>query len=68
MPVILAPSAVELWLSPEASPSEVARSVLRPYPAANMEAHPASIRLNKAEYDAADALTDDAPVQTTLCL
>jgi putative SOS response-associated peptidase YedK len=68
MPVILAPSAVDLWLSADELPSEVARSVLRPYPAAKMEAHPASMRLNKAGYDAPDVLDDDAPVQTALGL
>jgi putative SOS response-associated peptidase YedK len=66
MPVILAPSAVDLWLSPEPLPTEVARSVLRRYPAAEMEAHPASMRLNKADYEAPDVLDDDAPVQTAL--
>ena len=66
MPLILAPFNVGLWLSSEELPSEVARAILRPYDAEKMEARPASMRLNKANYDAPDVLADDAPVQTAL--
>lgn len=66
MPVILAPANVGGWLSQDELPSEVARSILRPYPVAKMEACNVSMRLNNANYDAPDVLNDDAPVQTAL--
>jgi putative SOS response-associated peptidase YedK len=66
MPVILGEAAMELWLSSEDLPSEVAGAVLQPYDAAAMRARQASTRVNNARYDAPDALTDDDPVQQSL--
>jgi putative SOS response-associated peptidase YedK len=66
MPVMLSTFNVDVWLSRDELPNDVARSILRPYDAAKMEAHTASLRLNKAGYDAPDVLVDDAPVQTAL--
>jgi putative SOS response-associated peptidase YedK len=68
MPVILTPSQLDLWLSVDELPSEVAMSVLRPYDPAKMRANPASARVNNARYDHADALVPDAISQTTLDL
>lgn len=45
MPVILPPEAYELWLDPDAGTDELL-SVLAPYPADEMEAHPVSIYVN----------------------
>lgn len=68
MPVILDPASLDLWLSPDALPPEVAGAVLRPYPATEMLARNVSQRVNDARYDAADVLTVDPVQQQTLDL
>jgi putative SOS response-associated peptidase YedK len=68
MPVILAGCNLDVWLSGEELPNAVVRSILRPYDARKMESRAASMRLNKAAYDAPDVLEDDTPVQTALDL
>jgi putative SOS response-associated peptidase YedK len=55
MPVILAPTAYDLWLSPAASTSQV-QDVLRPYPATAMASYPVHTRVNNARYDHPDCL------------
>ncbi len=56
MPVILTGSNVELWLSPEPLPPEVAASLLKPYDAQLMHSREVSRRVNDAKYDAPDVL------------
>ncbi len=46
MPVILAPRAYDQWLSPEEQKPEQLDSLLVPYPAAEMTAHPVSSFVN----------------------
>ncbi len=65
MPVILPHDAAETWVSEEADGAEAA-AVLRPLDAARMDARPVSSRVNNANYDAPDVLSDDDPVQETL--
>jgi putative SOS response-associated peptidase YedK len=59
MPVILIGSNVDLWLDPEPLPAQVAASILRPIDAGLMCVREASSRVNNANYDAADVLTED---------
>lgn len=66
MPVILRDDAIDTWLREDALGLEVARELLRPFPAAEMTARPVSSRLNSATYDASDILVDDEPRQGSL--
>ncbi len=66
MPVILDPASIDLWLSPEGLPPEVARAVLQPYDPAAMVSREVSRRVNNAKYDEADVLDADDVRQTTL--
>jgi putative SOS response-associated peptidase YedK len=68
LPVILAPSAIDLWLSDDQRPREFAESILKPCDAVKMQVRNVSMRLNNTNYDAPDVLVDDAPVQTALGL
>jgi putative SOS response-associated peptidase YedK len=68
MPVILPPAAVDLWLSPDALPPEIAAVFLKPYDPAEMSARAVSTRLNDARYDAPDVLRADEPSQQRLDL
>jgi len=61
MPVLLARDAIALWLDPEPLPPEVAGSLLRPFDPALMTVREVSMRVNNANYDAADVLADAAP-------
>ena len=63
MPVILTGSAVDLWLDPEPLPSEVAASLLRPLDAARMRVREVSMRVNNANYDAPDVLTNGSEMR-----
>jgi len=65
MPVILEPSAVDLWLSAEELPPEVAGSMLRPYDATTMRAREVSMKVNDTKYDAPDVLRQDNDAQPT---
>ena len=70
MPVILDPSAYDLWLDPEAREEDL-HAVLRPFPAERMIAVPVSPRVNSAAVDDPEcerpvAEPPTAPVQTTL--
>lgn len=65
MPVILPPSLVAAWLSPEPLGGEAALALLQPFDAAGMLAADASTRLNNARYDAPDVLLADDPIQQT---
>jgi len=51
MPVILAPEALPLWLEPTPQPPAHLQSLLRPYPAEEMEAYPVSTLVNRPEND-----------------
>ena len=51
MPVILDPSDFEQWLDPAIDEPERLKPLLRPYPAAGMEAEPVSSRVNSPQYD-----------------
>jgi putative SOS response-associated peptidase YedK len=57
MPVILTGSNVDLWIDPEPLPPEVAASLLRPLDADVMAVREVSMRVNNANYEAADALS-----------
>jgi putative SOS response-associated peptidase YedK len=61
MPVILAPSNVELWLDPAPLPPEIAGSILRPFDASLMRVREVSRRVNNANYDSADVLESADP-------
>ncbi len=61
MPVILAGSSVGLWLDPEPLPPEVAAALLTPFDAGLMEVREVSKRVNNANYDAADVLSEGDP-------
>jgi putative SOS response-associated peptidase YedK len=50
MPVILGVDAYDRWLDPEANPQDLL-GLLRPYPAAAMEAYPVSTRVNRSGND-----------------
>lgn len=63
MPVILTPSNVDRWLDPEPLPAEVAASILRPLDANLMKVREVSMRVNNANYDAADVLSDDSDLR-----
>ncbi len=70
MPVILDPSAYEVWLDPDAREEDL-HAVLRPFPAEKMIAVPVSTRVNSAAVDDPEcerpvAEPPAAPVQTTL--
>ena len=59
MPVILTDSSVELWLDPQPLPAELAAAILRPLDASLMNVREVSTRVNNANYDAADVLTEE---------
>ncbi len=59
MPVILAPAAYDLWLSPqERSPQDLEdlTALLRPYPAEAMQAYPVSTQVNDPQHDQPDCI------------
>ena len=61
MPAIVGPEDYARWLAPEETdPAELA-SVLKPYPAAEMEAYPVSPRVNKPAHDAPDCIEKAEP-------
>ena len=47
MPVILHPEDYEMWLDPEFDEKEPLTTLLKPYPASEMEAYPVSRRVNR---------------------
>ena len=47
MPVILHPEDYEMWLDPDFDEKEPLTTLLKPYPASEMEAYPVSRRVNK---------------------
>ena len=51
MPVILHPDDYALWLDPTVDDRRRLQPLLRPYPAAEMEAYPVSRRVNAPRYD-----------------
>lgn len=63
MPVILTGSTVDLWLDPQPLPAEVAASILRPLDANLMKVREVSMRVNNADYDAADVLSEDSDLR-----
>ena len=50
MPVILPPELYDVWLDPQVSPDEL-QSLLRPYPADEMEAYRIGTLVNKPQND-----------------
>jgi len=56
MPVILKPEAYERWLDPNEQESDKLSSLLKPYPASPMTAHPVSKRVNKPENDVPECI------------
>lgn len=63
MPVILTGSTVDLWLDPDSLPAEVAASILRPLDANLMNVRAVSMRLNNANYDAVDVLSEESDLR-----
>jgi putative SOS response-associated peptidase YedK len=61
MPVILTGSSVDVWIGPEPLPPEVAASILRPLDSQLMQVREVSMRVNNANYDAADVLSSADP-------
>ncbi len=51
MPVILHPEDYEMWLDPEFDGKEPLATLLKPYPANEMEAYPVSRKVNRPSYD-----------------
>jgi len=51
MPVILPASAYGLWLDPATREADPVQTLLTPYPADAMIAHPVSTRVNNPAYD-----------------
>ncbi len=56
MPVILPPTAYDLWLSPEELPAEKTLPLLKPFAAAQMKAVPVSPRVNSPAFDAPECV------------
>ena len=61
MPVILTAANVDLWIDPDRLPPEVAAAILRPLAADLMTVREVSMRVNNANYDAADVLSSADP-------
>lgn len=51
MPAILLPESLALWLDPAPQPAARLQTLLRPYPASEMEAYPVSSLVNRPEND-----------------
>jgi putative SOS response-associated peptidase YedK len=66
MPAILSDDELDAWLSEGDMPTEVTRTLIQPYAAAEMAARDVSMRLNDARYDDPKVLIDDDPVQESL--
>lgn len=56
MPVILPPTAYELWLDPDTTEPDVLNGLLAPYPADDMVAHPVSNKVNTPKNDTPDCI------------
>ena len=59
MPVIVPPSAYDQWLDPTLSDPARLEPLLRPYPAVEMAAKPASRKMNDARFEGPQALVPD---------
>ena len=66
MPAILLGEAQSAWLEPGDIDQQLASDLLVPLPSKTMRVRSASMRLNRARYDAPDVLIDDDPVQTSM--
>ena len=58
MPVILPRESYEKWLDPAIDDVELLSSLLRPYPAEEMQTYPVSTLVNAPVNDVADVLAD----------
>jgi putative SOS response-associated peptidase YedK len=56
MPVLLNPDDYRSWLDPGTADAEALRSLLKPYPAGEMEAVPVSWRVNSPKTDESSLL------------
>ncbi|HJO33888.1 MAG: SOS response-associated peptidase [Anaerolineales bacterium] len=56
MPVILPPSAYQAWLAPGDVSAAALQSLLRPYPAAEMNAYPVACTVNNPRNDSPDCV------------
>jgi putative SOS response-associated peptidase YedK len=56
MPVIMPPEYYELWLDPAVREPEELLPLLEPFPAADMEAYPISLRVNSPSNDGPDCV------------
>lgn len=66
MPVIVPPEAYELWLSSETREIELLQSLLRPYRASEVVAHPVSARVNRPEYNQPQCIEPQLTAARTL--
>jgi putative SOS response-associated peptidase YedK len=56
MPVILRPEDYAAWLDPSAADAAVLKAMLKPYPAAEMVAHPVGLLVNAPANDRPECL------------
>jgi putative SOS response-associated peptidase YedK len=64
MPAMLLPEHVDPWLDPDQEAGRLT-SLLRPYPAGEMEAYPVSARVNSPANDSANLL-DPVPARDAM--
>jgi putative SOS response-associated peptidase YedK len=57
MPVIIASTDYDQWLDPQVYQTESLRTLLRPYPAAEMDAYPVGLHVNNPAHDDEQCLT-----------
>ena len=56
MPVILYPEDYEMWLDPDFDEKEALTTLLKPYPASEMEAYPVSRKVNRPSNNAPECI------------
>lgn len=65
MPVILLRESYDKWLDPELKDSKRPQELLKPYPAAIMQAYPVSTRFNAPRSDNVELLAELRPYKKT---
>ena len=63
MPVILPPETYAIWLDPKETSADVLNGLLKPYPAANMTAHPVSTLINNPNNDTPECIKPSTPIE-----
>jgi len=59
MPVIVQEKDYDLWLDPDVKDPKLLKPLLQSYPSDRMRSRPVSTRVNKADYDAPDCVTEE---------